>query len=82
MPPNNLFERFKYFAITLLVLLLIGLGYTTYSLNKKVKLHEQAIREIAGVITKSGLVVPDKNGNAVVNQILLEAWRNAQSSPN
>lgn len=53
--------------------------FTTYSLDKKITAQENAIKEIAGVLTAGGMVVADKDGKAMVNPLLLEAWKQAQN---
>lgn len=63
------------------IVLSVTATYCFYSLNKKIEKHEQAIQEIAGVITQGGLVVPDKDGKAMVNPLLLEAWKQANQMP-
>lgn len=42
--------------------------------------HENALKEIAGVISASGIVVPDKDGKPTVNTLLLEAWKQSNLS--
>ncbi len=42
--------------------------------------HENALKEIAGVISASGIIVPDKDGKPTVNTLLLEAWKQSNLS--
>lgn len=67
----------KHILIVAALLILGFFSYTAYSLNKTVNQHTAAIKEIAGVITQGGLVVPDKEGKAIVNPLLLQAWKQA-----
>ena len=56
---------------------LIYLAWQTHTTNKRLDTHEAALSEMAGVIVKSGLVVPDKDGKPMVNEMLSEAWKQA-----
>lgn len=71
--------HFIFAGITLVIL--GALSYTAYDTRKDVETQQKAITEIAGVITQGGLVVPDKDGNAMVNPLLLQAWKQANQIP-
>lgn len=55
-------------------------GMQISDLKEKNTAHEGALKEIAGVITASGIIVPDKDGKPTVNTLLLEAWKQSNLS--
>ncbi len=55
-------------------------GMQISDLKEKNATHENALKEIAGVISASGIIVPDKDGKPTVNTLLLEAWKQSNLS--
>ena len=55
-------------------------GMQISDLKEKNTVHENALREIAGVISASGIIVPDKDGKPTVNTLLSEAWKQSNLS--
>lgn len=70
-------QHLKIIFVIATIVTLGALTYSTYNLNEKITAQENAIKEIAGVLTAGGMVVPDKDGKAMVNPLLLEAWKQA-----
>lgn len=65
-------------AIGVVVALVIGIlfvEYSVFTLGKKMAVQENAIKEITAVLISSGVVIPDGNGGAQINTLLLEAYR-------
>jgi hypothetical protein len=59
----------------LLSLSSIYLSFQVHDLKEKTVIYDGALRELSIVLTKAGIVVPDKEGKPTVNTLLLEAWK-------
>lgn len=60
---------------------LVYLVWQNHTIKNRLGAQERAITEIAGAIVQGGIIVPDKDGKATVNTILLEAWKQTNQAP-